>query len=146
MTVESGVPVSCTCKADEYGSGDCKHRVAIAIHEPVLAAVSARGPDGKRALADGGTVVDPKIQGENAETTHTPGAIAQSVKATPATVARCSLGSVGRCGRAHECPRACCDDDAPTRDLSYHGCISAYYTLVFAGDELRTIDFCHVIP
>ncbi|WP_336346118.1 SWIM zinc finger family protein [Halalkalicoccus ordinarius] len=73
VTVENGVPTSCTCKADEYGSGACKHRVAIAIPEPVLAAASASRPDGKRALADGGAVVDSKPQGESAETTHAPG-------------------------------------------------------------------------
>ena len=63
VTVENGVPVSCTCKADEYGSGACKHRVAIAIREPVLAAASASGPDGKCALADGGAVVDSETPG-----------------------------------------------------------------------------------
>lgn len=66
VNVEDGVPTSCTCKGDEYQPGACKHRVAVAINAPVLSAASASGPDGKRALADGGALVEP-VQEENDE-------------------------------------------------------------------------------
>lgn len=45
VEVEDGVPVACDCPADEYQSGACKHRVAVAIREPLLDAASeARTP------------------------------------------------------------------------------------------------------
>lgn len=62
VDIEDGVPTACECKAFEYHPGDCKHMVAVAIREPVLAAATdAPTPadeDGdKRAIADGGQVM-----------------------------------------------------------------------------------------
>ncbi|WP_324759518.1 SWIM zinc finger family protein [Haloarcula sp. GH36] len=36
VTVEDGLPVSCTCPADARFDGACKHRVAVAIQRPLL--------------------------------------------------------------------------------------------------------------
>ena len=55
MTVENGVPTSCECPADTYRSGACKHRVAVAIREPVL---EAAGAQSREVATDGGVVVD----------------------------------------------------------------------------------------
>lgn len=41
VTVTDGVPTACTCKADEFGDGACKHRVAVALAKPVLEAANA---------------------------------------------------------------------------------------------------------
>jgi len=49
--VEGGIPSDCTCPADTYQEGACKHRVAVAIREPVLDAASGDQP----VRADGGT-------------------------------------------------------------------------------------------
>ena len=38
--VEGDLPSDCTCKAWEYREGACKHVVAVAIREPILAALS----------------------------------------------------------------------------------------------------------
>lgn len=38
--VEAGVPTSCECPADDNPEHPCKHRVAVAIRDPVLAAAS----------------------------------------------------------------------------------------------------------
>lgn len=76
VNVEDGVPVGCSCKADQYHQGACKHRVAVAINAPVLEAASASRSDGteKRALADGGTVVsETKPPESDVETTHADG-------------------------------------------------------------------------
>ena len=79
VNVEAGVPVGCSCNADEYQPGACKHRVAVAITAPVLEAASASSSesgadgDGKRAMADGGQVLEAKPQGSSEETTHAPG-------------------------------------------------------------------------
>jgi len=48
VTVEGGIPVSCTCPAENHYESACKHRVAVAIRKPVLTAAT-------RALTDGGT-------------------------------------------------------------------------------------------
>jgi len=45
VTVANGVPSVCTCPADEHGDGACKHRLAVAIREPVLNAAVARAGD-----------------------------------------------------------------------------------------------------
>lgn len=42
VTVDSGVPTSCTCEAFQYHEGPCKHQVAVAINDPVLGAIEAR--------------------------------------------------------------------------------------------------------
>lgn len=52
--VESGIPSDCTCPADTYQEGACKHRVAVAIREPVLEAATEDQP----ARADGGVTPD----------------------------------------------------------------------------------------
>jgi len=53
--VEGGIPSDCTCPADTYQEGACKHRVAVAIREPVLEAASRQQPvraDGCVTLAE----------------------------------------------------------------------------------------------
>jgi len=55
--VEGGIPSDCTCPADTYQEGACKHRVAVAIREPVLEVASREQPvraDGGVALAEFG--------------------------------------------------------------------------------------------
>lgn len=44
VTVADGVPTSCTCPADAYSEGACKHRAAVAIRAPVTDALDAAGP------------------------------------------------------------------------------------------------------
>lgn len=74
VNVEDGVPVSCTCKADEWQAGACKHRVAVALREAVLAAASHESTQGdadaepKTAIADGGVVVEDADADADAET------------------------------------------------------------------------------
>ena len=52
VRVEDGIPVTCTCPADDRFEGACKHRVAIAIRRPLLDAFAAKAeppavaPDG----------------------------------------------------------------------------------------------------
>lgn len=76
VTVTDGVPTACTCPADDHYETACKHRLAVAIREPVLNAAiasvatatertqrSKRGCDdgtGTRRgpIADGGGVTD----------------------------------------------------------------------------------------
>ncbi|WP_255198892.1 SWIM zinc finger family protein [Halorarius litoreus] len=52
VVVRDGLPVHCTCPADQEYAPACKHRLAIAIREPVLAAVRKQASD--RPVADGG--------------------------------------------------------------------------------------------
>lgn len=73
VNVKDGVPTDCVCSADQFQDGACKHRVAVAINAPVLSAASASGPDGKRALADGGMVSEAKPPESEPETHHAPG-------------------------------------------------------------------------
>ncbi|WP_415383008.1 SWIM zinc finger family protein [Halosimplex sp. TS25] len=55
VTVEDGLPIECTCPADDHYEGACKHRVAVAIRRPLLDAVTAA--DGSQSVAaDGGHV------------------------------------------------------------------------------------------
>lgn len=42
VTVKEGIPVTCECPADEHYEGACKHRVAVAIREPVLQAATSK--------------------------------------------------------------------------------------------------------
>ncbi|WP_336365022.1 SWIM zinc finger family protein [Halalkalicoccus salilacus] len=59
VNIESGVPVVCECPADTYHEGACKHRVAIAIREPVLAAASEYERDQEpEVVPDGGTTIE----------------------------------------------------------------------------------------
>ena len=41
VQVEAGETVECTCPADEYRSGQCKHRVAVESNDALLSAGSA---------------------------------------------------------------------------------------------------------
>lgn len=61
VAIEGGEAVRCTCKADEYRSGPCKHRVFCEGHDALMRAASASESDVRRArglaVADGGTAV-----------------------------------------------------------------------------------------
>jgi len=59
--VEGGIPSDCTCPADTYQEGACKHRVAVAIREPVLEAASEQQP----VRADGGTATLEEFGGDD---------------------------------------------------------------------------------
>ena len=39
--VEAGESIECTCPADEYNAGPCKHRVAVEANDALLSAGSA---------------------------------------------------------------------------------------------------------
>lgn len=52
--VEGGIPSDCSCPADTYQAGACKHRVAVAIREPVLEAASEE----QSLRADGGVILE----------------------------------------------------------------------------------------
>ena len=70
VNVENGVPVACECPADTYQDGACKHRVAIAIREPVLEAAREsenehERPEPSRAVADGGEVLEATEDGDD---------------------------------------------------------------------------------
>lgn len=59
VNIENGVPVACECPADMYHKGACKHRVAVAIREPVLEAATAYESDQEPDVAtDGGTTIE----------------------------------------------------------------------------------------
>lgn len=59
VNVENGVPVACECPADTYHEEACKHRMAVAIREPVLeAATDYERPEAARVATDGGEVVE----------------------------------------------------------------------------------------
>ncbi|WP_158059541.1 SWIM zinc finger family protein [Halorussus halophilus] len=49
IRIEDDLPTACTCPADMKYSGACKHRVAVAIRQPILDAVRHQ-----QVLADGG--------------------------------------------------------------------------------------------
>jgi hypothetical protein len=59
--VESGIPSDCSCPADTYQEGACKHRVAVAIREPVLEAATEDQP----VRADGGTATLDSFGGDD---------------------------------------------------------------------------------
>ncbi|AQL42124.1 hypothetical protein BV210_05080 [Halorientalis sp. IM1011] len=54
VTISEGLPTACTCPADARFDGACKHRLAIAIREPLLDAAQAQ-----QMAADGGTATSP---------------------------------------------------------------------------------------
>ena len=59
VNVEDGIPVVCECPADTYHEGACKHRVAVAIREPVLEAASEYEREQEpEVAADGGTTIE----------------------------------------------------------------------------------------
>lgn len=58
VNVEDGIPVACECPFDTYHEGACKHRVAVAIREPVLEAASDyESSEESEVATDGGTTV-----------------------------------------------------------------------------------------
>jgi nitrite reductase/ring-hydroxylating ferredoxin subunit len=57
VKVEDGVPVTCSWPSDEYNDGACKHRVSVAMREPVVDA--ARDDlETSPVRVDGGRIVD----------------------------------------------------------------------------------------
>ncbi|MBX0325829.1 SWIM zinc finger domain-containing protein [Halomicroarcula sp. F13] len=59
VQIEDGVPVSCTCPADEHFEGACKHRVGVAIRRPIVDLVTD-----VQLRADGGEAMRPSARGE----------------------------------------------------------------------------------
>ncbi|MBX0325832.1 SWIM zinc finger domain-containing protein [Halomicroarcula sp. F13] len=57
VQIEDGVPVSCTCPADEHFEGACKHRVGVAIRRPIVDLVTD-----VQLRADGGDSIRPAAQ------------------------------------------------------------------------------------
>ena len=45
VTVREGVPTACSCPADRNAETPCKHRVAVALRQPILAAFTALAAD-----------------------------------------------------------------------------------------------------
>jgi hypothetical protein len=70
VTVRDGLPVACSCPADARFEGACKHRVAVAIRQPVLDAATA-GRHQTR-VTDGGSQATPKPEHANDGTTDSP--------------------------------------------------------------------------
>lgn len=65
VNVEDGVPVACECLSDTYHNGACKHRVAVAIREPVLeAATDYESSEEPEVATDSGTTVEHSGIGE----------------------------------------------------------------------------------
>lgn len=54
--VVGGIPSDCTCKADQYHDGACKHRVAVALRPALVEA--AEGDQADPALATDGGLPD----------------------------------------------------------------------------------------
>lgn len=51
VEIDDGLPVSCTCPADEHYDNACKHRVAVAMRRPIIDFASEAN-----LIADGGTI------------------------------------------------------------------------------------------
>lgn len=51
VRLREGIPVSCTCPADEHYDSACKHRVAVAIRRPIIDEATRMQ---RRLVADGG--------------------------------------------------------------------------------------------
>src|SRR6056297_4311362 len=64
VRVEDDLPTACTCPADATYSGACKHRVAVALRQPILDAVRHH-----QLLADGGEAVQTSNQVRDHEET-----------------------------------------------------------------------------
>lgn len=58
VSIEDGLPASCSCPADERFEGACKHRVAVAIRKPILEAAQTRTASDTPLVSDGGVVPD----------------------------------------------------------------------------------------
>jgi len=52
VTIEDCLPTACDCPADDRFDGACKHRVAVAIREPIMEAVTDT-----QVAADGGSTI-----------------------------------------------------------------------------------------
>jgi hypothetical protein len=48
VSVANGEAVACSCPADEYQPGACKHRLAVANQEAVILAASANREESRR--------------------------------------------------------------------------------------------------
>jgi uncharacterized Zn ribbon protein len=64
VTVDNGMPVTCTCAAFTYNDGLCKHCLACANDHEAMDTAEAKQPDDtdtttEKAVTDGGTTVDP---------------------------------------------------------------------------------------
>ncbi|WP_254272316.1 SWIM zinc finger family protein [Haloarcula marina] len=59
VRIEDGIPVSCTCPADEHFEGACKHRVGVAIRRPLVDLVTD-----VQLRADGGDSIQPSTARE----------------------------------------------------------------------------------
>ena len=64
VTVADGVPATCTCPADDHYDGACKHRLAVAIREPVLEAAVV-GAETDLVAAGDGVVTDGDDDGDD---------------------------------------------------------------------------------
>ena len=66
VNVENSIPAACECPSDTYHKGACKHRIAVAIREPVLEAASEyERAEAGEVMTDGGTAVDRSAGGEH---------------------------------------------------------------------------------
>ncbi|MDS0260528.1 SWIM zinc finger domain-containing protein [Haloarcula sp. S1CR25-12] len=54
VSIDDGIPVSCTCPADARFEGACKHRVAVAIRRPLLDTLESMKRGDPPIAADGG--------------------------------------------------------------------------------------------
>lgn len=71
VNVEDGIPVACECPSDTYHDGACKHRVAVAIREPVLeAATEYERTEESEVATDGGTTVERSAANASAQEQH----------------------------------------------------------------------------
>jgi len=52
VEIGDGLPVSCTCPADEHYENACKHRVAVAVRRPIIDFASET-----KLVADGGSTI-----------------------------------------------------------------------------------------
>jgi hypothetical protein len=71
VDVETGRAVRCSCPADEYHDGPCKHRVAVENTPAVLAAASglvdATDDPAPDVATDGGTVLEPDASDDDGD-------------------------------------------------------------------------------
>ncbi|WP_226021907.1 SWIM zinc finger family protein [Halomicrobium salinisoli] len=58
IAVDDGIPVCCSCPADDRYGGACKHRVAVAIYEAGHEALAVHQEQASRVAVDGGRAPD----------------------------------------------------------------------------------------
>ncbi|WP_142859839.1 SWIM zinc finger family protein [Salinigranum halophilum] len=78
VTVRSGVPLSCTCPADERFAGACKHRVAVAMRHVLLETVRRM-----QAVTDGGQPADMDTQSDGSHSPTLPSADIKQYELAP---------------------------------------------------------------